>query len=249
MGADLSQLKVHIVPQLDSTEIMELPFEVDTTSSFSDPPDSNNPISDFDEEDPLIPSQQSVSQQPQTQHSPDTADTSTANQASQQHLPLTTDQQHSSCNVSDNQQFELTEALQTPNWQEPVDEISKLSTVQSSHIAQSDALVDRVVFKRKPVIFQSLTGESGVIRQFSHTNLIKDNSSHTSLYFRASHELETGDQTVRLVSEAAPSESAAFIKCCPVLDSLQIKSINQDKISTEYSAVINNNQNVKYRFK
>merc|ERR1712121_509381 len=243
MGADLSQLKVHIVPQLDSTEIMELPLEVDTTSSFSDPPDSNNPISDFDEDDPLIPSQQNVIQQPQTQYSPDTADTSTANQASQQHLPLTTDQQQSSCNVSDNQQFELTEALQTPNWQEPVDEISKLSTVQSSHIAQSDALVDRVIFKRKPVIFQSLS-ESNVIRQLSHVNSIKDNSSQTSLYFRASHQLESGNQTVRLVSETPPSQGTAFIKCCPIIDSLQIKSKKQNKTPTESSAEVNNSQNI-----
>merc|ERR1712121_247358 len=136
----------------------------------------------------------------------------------------------------------------TPNWQEPVDEISKLSTVQSSHITQSDALVDRVVFKRKPVIFQSLS-ESGIIRQLSHVNSIKDNSSQTSLYFRASHQLESGNQTVRLVSETPPSQSTAFIKCCSVIDNLQIKSIKQNKIPTEYSAEVNNSQNIKHKFR
>ena len=64
-----------------------------------------------------------------------------------------------------------------------------------------------------------------------------------------SHQLKSGDQTVRLVSETPLAQSTAFIKCCPVIDSLQVKSLKQNKIPTEYSAEINNSQNTKYKFK
>merc|ERR1712101_95301 len=45
------------------------------------------------------------------------------------------------------------------------------------------------------------------------------------------------------------SQSTAFIKCCPVIDTLQIKSIKQNKIPTKYSAEINNSQNIKHKFR